>query len=1437
MEPGQNMPDDPPESSENGKPTEQESEASRPQPSAFPTPAQSLELGLKDFKVMLPVMPNLQQYALQKTGTIPAEPKVQTARKSFKRKPIKGQDTEGPSPHPRLNLNPREGVKVSGKILRFSCSECKGDTAFSPNDLMKHFQVAHQGFLPTYPCDMCNFTANDFSLLQQHRLRHRDTFVKCEICNDSIQYTLLQLTRHFGLYHSLNGNYRCEKCKFCTKDVGTFVQHIHRHGEVQYKCGKCPHVSFTKGEFQRHLVMHTGSFPFICQFCDYGATRKDYIIKHMSAMHSDEIERKCKWKEKDDGAKTLVDMSPGLKLLLKKNVAGVPRDAHWRTKGLHALSGGGLLDEYGRLSNPEKTLEETQQFLERSVVSEKDSAQWAKVRKNEQQYISPILPAVLHPMLESGFNSNTGLIKTGSNGSPMLMVKNKISIPPNCTTKFMGFKMVDGKKHLVLKVIPAAKLGTPQNVPSTVGKDTNGHLPEIHPEDINGANSDVASQSSSQSEPSNCAESGQSTLPGGSDLHQSGAESPAVKQSDEAEDLPSHATPHTADEEVESAVRQMNDDDEIPGVSVSPASSKVFHSSDQTMHRAPSPCEETGQPKEQTVSPDGTSLDTEKVTLTSEETELLRGEPADPVKESDDRLILNSSREEVFSFHNYSKDRTSDQSSDSLPSSEGGELCDTHNSESVQGVEDLPSGNVTPVEQLPPESQERRTEDETGDATTDQLSGHSDQSAMEKIPDSEIEVDECVAAVEEDAIWPPEAMDENADSTEMPKITSVFSLQSPKNSPKLGVSQLPDNGLETGSKASPVSEAPACPKNTEEVNQPAGEIGSPCRAAALGRILEEHSDAIISHQLEKERFGTANQDPAKHTATLRIIQPVGLTEGKKPVFLKPSQNGFAVPFQVGGSQGFKLITGSSIPQINVSYLKSGNERPKKAPGLAFTLNNGRMGTVSQIVGDKKVSDGAANTEVSKTLSPGEQKGTVSSAGHFIVNNMPLKGSLFLPNSVQSISGERTSNLQTCFLVQRPLPVVANASCHSSVPVNHGLQDQPTRPVLAVPISSPERPAVLQAGRQAFLLKCISPVKSGILLNSQTEGNIVNQSFQASDSGSNTVLLKIVRNSSDSSVGCGSGELNGIAALTATNQPIYLATGALQSPCILMSSNQSILNVSTGGKTPGPSQDCSINSLRVSQVLKHTSPTSVQGKAQEWEAGRGVSNTDKSKPASPARAGQDLAVIKRKRQRKRSQGDSSDSPSKAKRPPSKKAKEKQKGEAETPESFRGVEPKDVERTLRLSPFSRAQLIKCPRRNQPVVVLNHPDADLPEVANVMKTINKFKGHVLKVALSQRTVDALSESDAGPCKTTPAAISHASRKRRLKPPSPVKERYILKLRLKKMSRNKYKVVNSTSDRMERSSFSCWFCGRIFDNQEEWIGHGQRHLMEATRDWDTLF
>nr|XP_015202186.1 PREDICTED: zinc finger protein 518A isoform X2 [Lepisosteus oculatus] len=1149
MEPGHKTPDDPPESVENGKRDEKKWDISQLQPSAFPTNVQRMEFGLKDLSVVLPVTHNLHQYVSQQIRETLAKPKMQTARKSFKKKPFKeSQGTESSGACYQFRQSPQDGVKISGKILRFSCSECKGEAAFSPNDLLKHFQVAHQGCLPTYPCDMCNFTANDFPVLQQHRLGHRDTYVKCEICNDNVQYSLLQLTRHFSSYHSSNGHYRCEKCKFSTKDVGTFVQHIHRHSEVQYKCGKCQHVSYTKGEFQRHLLVHTGTFPFQCQFCDYGATRKDYVLKHMNAVHSDEIERKCKLKDKEDGAKTLADAKSGLKLLLKRNTAGVARDAQWRTAGFHALSGGGLLDEYGRLANPEKTLEETQQFLERTVASEKDCIQWAKARKSEQQYLSPSTPAVLKPKMESCLGSNSGFLKTGGSGSSVLMVKNKISIPPNCTTKFMGFKMVDGKRHLVLKVIPAAKLGSsPQTVAPSVEKDAKGRGPE---KGMNGpiCVEDVALQCSSLPVSSHSSLS-QSTLPACSDSQSSiNKGSSVVKELLQAENQESSSTSHT----VVNDGHPISDDEQKPSSSASPTTCKVFHTTSQKAQIAHPSKAEMDQQSEHTslveFASNKTSPEMDKESLSSKET-LLESIVVDNENNSD----LNSSRQEVFSFHNYSKDRASSESSDTVKESGDQEasqlMTDVCVKDSFQSqcAKDLTGTSLTLADVLSPHSQDCKVDEEMGEIIADQLSS---QGVMEKVPDSEIEVDECIATVEEDSAEPSDVLEEPEDSLFMPKITSVFSLQSEENGPQLDVNQLLEKVLETENKKASILSA----QEKKELKVAAGEstVGNPCSATALGRILEEHSDAIISQQLEKERISSANQDPVKNSAaTLRILQPINVTEGYK--------------------------------------------------------------------------------------------------------------------------------------------------------------------------------------------------------------------------------------------------------------------------------------------TSGPSQDSSNEPLTVSQLLNCSSPAAVQGKSKEKESG--VNSHGKIKRVCLPSPKQNHLAIRKKRQRGLLLEESSGPSPKAKKPLSKKWKETEKGPADAHELCATPVPKDVERTLRLSPFSATQRIKCPRRNQPVVVLNHPDADVPEVVNVMKTINKFKGHVLKVALSQRTIDALSELNCDPLNENPSLNIHATRSRRAKPVSPVKERYILKLRLKKTSRNKYKVVKSTSDSTEKPTFSCWFCGRIFDNQEEWIGHGQRHLMEATRDWNKLF
>ncbi|KFP78852.1 Zinc finger protein 518B, partial [Apaloderma vittatum] len=149
-----------------------------------------------------------------------------------------------------------------------------------------------------------------------------------------------------------------------------------------------------------------------------------------------------------------------------------------------------------------------------------------------------------------------------------------------------------------------------------------------------------------------------------------------------------------------------------------------------------------------------------------------------------------------------------------------------------------------------------------------------------------------------------------------------------------------------------------------------------------------------------------------------------------------------------------------------------------------------------------------------------------------------------------------------------------------------------------------------------------------------------------------------------------------------------------------------------------------------------------------------------------------------------------------------------------------------RRLRLVPFRENQLIKCPRRNQPVVVLNHPDVDSQEIINVMKTINKYKGQVLKVVLSERTSSCLGVKRYRKRLT----LQNAETGSQAKKPN------ALKMKLKKTHKNNYQVVETSPAETLPCLFKCWFCGRVYMDQEEWISHGQRHLIEATKGWDVL-
>uniref|UniRef100_A0A9J8BXW7 Si:ch211-214e3.5 n=1 Tax=Cyprinus carpio carpio TaxID=630221 RepID=A0A9J8BXW7_CYPCA len=1143
----------------------------------------------------------------------------------------------------------QQGAIFSGKILSFCCSECKDDTTYSPNDLLKHFQGTHKGTLPTYPCDLCLFVTNEFSSLQRHRIGHRNTLVTCEICNDGVQYSLLLLTRHFTNCHSRNGQFLCKKCEFSTRDAGTFVQHIHHHNERNHKCMKCPHGSPTQGEHQRHNMVHSGTFPFSCQICGYSAARRDYLNKHLTVAHGEEMN---KWRANEDSSGV---NSPG-RLLKKSPPVGGSRE----TKR-NSIAGVGLLDHNGRLFNPEKTLEETQQFLERAVGVKKESVKWTKSPLKSEPQILHLIPSTTpQPKLQEHEISpgSPGLLNSANNnGLTVLMVKNKISIPPNCTTKVMGFKMVDGKKHLVLKVIPT------KQEDSTENEGSDSHIGD----DEDKITSSPCSSSSPSIGSLLSLESGESN------------ETSSIKE--ESQELSS------TDSDLQMAQVDLSKYEARALASVMDEPSGSQSSADEST--CPDAVSDLESNPEMSIEGKSTNTDILKSKL--------------PSKATVDATFSGS-------WKNFIQE----------PSENSTEPNSTIKSPVEKSILDL----------------EAKKEQDSDQVET-----------LCKVTLRPL----------------PQKLKRAFSFTKMLILTQVR-LQ-PQTKIQEGVTCASEN-------------------TAASVNS----------AAVLGKILEKHSDAIISQQLEKERMrssATVQETVRPTKTTLRILQT---PEGKQQMFLQTTDTPYAVPVQLKSGAGFKLITKSCSPKINVSYVKPGIEMASKTTGVALTLNGGRIGLSAQ------------NSNLETKGQASAQMAPSGSGNRYFVNASALKTSLLLSGAVKSSSGEQATNVpQTCYLVQRPLPVTPVSSESSASSSKTVLA---TRPVLAMPVNAADKTSPLQAGRQAYLVRYISPAKSGILLNN-SDGKTSNEA------GKNRVFLKIVR-------GPNGTRFLSTAPYTTGKKSVYLATSSLQSPCLLMSSNESLTNVSAGLKTSTNSEGL-IHKLIPASQLKHILPQSnVQIKSR--------ADHDVALQKSPLVPCSIRPRSQRKRRRRALFEEMLESSSKMRRISSKSSAEKDATSIWEPVA------KDMVRTLRLCPFSPLQEIKCPRQNQPVVVLNHPDADIPEVASIMRSVNRYKGEVLKVALSQDTVKALSEFPRTLAKQNASNGSGGERSRPVG--GAVQERFILKLKLKKTSRNKYEVVRSSSAGSEQqSTFCCWFCGRVFNNQEDWIGHGQRHLMEATRDWNKLF
>ncbi|KAL0964277.1 hypothetical protein UPYG_G00321650 [Umbra pygmaea] len=1035
-----------------------------------------------------------------------------------------------------LNTQQSQHVtKVSGNTLWLGCSNCKGSREFSPDDLLRHFQENHPGHQPMFPCDMCNFITDEFSRFQVHQLGHRDSLVSCSICNDNVQRTLLQLTTHFKLHHSVKGHYSCEKCKLSTKDVGAFLEHMYLHTTVPDTGNKANHSNFADQDCQKHRMAKTSTLPFICQFCDFKANRKDIITKHMDTVHGEQSNKNMpKIKAVDS---IIVDHSTTIRR--PPVTRRTARERNWMSHSCLSLPGKAFLDKYCRLSNPESALEETQQFLEKSVAAETDEQTWSEALKTVLSNVSQ--PITLFSNSANCMTSNPGYSNTGKDLA-FHMLKNKISVPPNGTIEPIGLKVMEGKQDLLLKVTPSAYQETSDTTKMSIC---------------------VNEQESKTFACQTC--SGDSFLP----------------QNDAA------------------TISTINN----------------FEKYDKTYSN----------------------------------------------RENQEIQFGQEHREHQRHFTKFKDMNHCENVSDSIKFQN---LMEKTENEQKAFPECLRSSRSIA-------DKKRGRKKWAGSKTVDKTSPAL-KLLLKKNPVKEMH-------------WMSQG---NSPLLGAGFLNDLHKLEHPQKTLK-ETQQFLKRALSAENPEKPVRcEEPIKCRRTDLKHNSKADAGSSKSEGALipnsGHFTLEGND--LSSVIAENNIS----DPPNYTTEAMSFKMV---DGKTHLVLKVTPTAF---------RGNSDKTEESVGSIN--------SKDDNAESETRTKSQNSLG-----IGEK--------TKPNSIFHPSARK----------ISSLDYSENVVLSNT--NVSSENTGGMK----------VVDSLVLNGQTSLRAGLPNESNVEATGNPLGQMIQEIVLED------VNCCQPYPDGV----------------------GTTSTQVIMMSS-------------LATHLTSPQGVKMLSG-------MWTRHSDVF-------PPDLSQNPTLRNAR-EQGFCRTSLSPLQNEL----------------------------TVRAKRQSKPSTGDSTGPLSETDKSSSQGVLE----EAVTHHWEPG--PRHVERTLKLFPLSPTQLITRPRGEHPVVVLNHPDTDIPEVTNIMKSVHRYKEEVQKVVLSQKTLKALGAMGGETFRATISENSQTSHQS-VWPENRVKERFLLRMKLRKMSRKKYTVVDAISshDTEPRLRFRCWFCGRAFSDQEVWIRHGQRHVLDSTSECD---
>ncbi|TNN37602.1 Zinc finger protein 518A [Liparis tanakae] len=330
-----------------------------------------------------------------------------------------GQSAAWPSLQKEARRGADGGGDAGADALSFACSQCRDDSRYLPKDLVRHFEEKHRGSSPVFACGACSFSTHEFSHLQLHLLSHKETFSSCAACRDGVARTWPELSAHLAARHCRAGEYSCATCpKFSTGDVGLFLEHTYAHnlGDEGVEGLSAPAEGEAYGP-------KTSAQALRCQHCGFEASQKWLIAKHVKAVHVCQNGNQRKKKKKEEEEEEVGSLAgkpneqiPKVKPRLTRSAV---REMCWLSQDCLSLPGRDFLDKYCQLSDPRTTLEETQQFLMKSVTGDQ---KWTKALKT-------VLSNV--PQDANANPKSDNVTAASSPDLTVLTVKNKITVAQN----------------------------------------------------------------------------------------------------------------------------------------------------------------------------------------------------------------------------------------------------------------------------------------------------------------------------------------------------------------------------------------------------------------------------------------------------------------------------------------------------------------------------------------------------------------------------------------------------------------------------------------------------------------------------------------------------------------------------------------------------------------------------------------------------------------------------------------------------------------------------------------------------------------------------------------------------------------------------------------------------------------------------------------------